>query len=108
MNPEQPMGAQSKEARNLRLIIVVGLVLVLLAIVTAYIYYGMQFAKHTTAPTPEEPVLSESDRIMQALESAPVASPEDFAAVNAALEGAEVTTTANPADILKAMGEPAE
>lgn len=106
MNPEQPINLQSKEARNLRLIIVVGLILVLLAILATYIYYGMQLAKQPAEVTPEEPVFSETDRIIKALETAPLATPEQFEAVAEALESAPVQQPTNMDAMLEALGEP--
>ena len=111
MNPEQPINAVARDARNIRIIITTGLLLVLGAIVAAYIYYGMQFAQHdepmpvaeeTMTPTPD------AEAIMAALESAPVASEEDANAVFEALEAADATPTADSAQVLEALDYPTE
>jgi predicted ABC-type exoprotein transport system permease subunit len=94
MNPERGMEFEAKEAKYLRTIISVGLVLVLVGIVATYIYYGMQFAREAVpsnvAEVPVVETTSTMEAIEAALENAPVASPEEFAAIEAALENAPV------------------
>ncbi len=101
------------QAKVLRTIITIGLVLCLLAIVAGYIYYGMQVAKapavdtatNTAVTTEMSPSAAE---ILEALEAAPTASPESSKATVEALESA--TETATPEEqkaILDALGYPA-
>jgi hypothetical protein len=112
MNLEQRMEFETKEARHLRTIISIGLVLVLAGIVAAYIYFGMQFAK-VAAPVdvPVEDIntdLSGLEAIEAALQNAPVATPEEMAEIEAALENAPVAETADLEAIQQALGQPTE
>ncbi len=107
------MDFEAKEARHLRTIISVGLVLVLGAIVAAYIYFGMQLARETapsdvlveTAPEETTPTI---DAIEAALENAPLATPEEVQAIEAALEGTELASPEDVAAIQAALGQPTE
>jgi Na+-transporting methylmalonyl-CoA/oxaloacetate decarboxylase gamma subunit len=107
MNPEQPISINPREAKHLRTIITVGLVLLLVAILAAYIYYGMSLATKS-AGTPEVPVAEvqmspDAAEILKALEAAPAASPEDTEAVVKALETAPSASDAERQAILEAL-----
>jgi hypothetical protein len=111
MNPERRIEFEAKEARNLRMIISTGLVLVLCAIVGTYIYYGMQFARES-APADiaveSDPVLSpDATTIFQALESAPIASAETTQVIKDALSQNEPVPTPEAAAMREALGHPA-
>ncbi len=107
MNPEQPISINPREAKHLRTIITLGLVLVLVAILAAYIYYGMSLATKSASnpemPVAEAPVSPDQAEILKALEAAPVASPEDTEAVVKALEAAPDTSEADRQAILEAL-----
>ncbi len=112
MNPENPVQFSPREAKNLRHIIVMGLGLVFFAIIAAYIYFGMQLARQpvedmVTESTPPSTAPTQQD-ILEALEKAPVASPEMAKSVEDALNDAEVAPSADPAEVLRALDYPTE
>ncbi len=107
MNPEQPISINPREAKHLRAIITVGLVLLLVAILAAYIYYGMRLASKSAdiaeMPVAETLVSPDQAEILKALESAPIASNEDTEAVVNALESAPTASEADRNAILDAL-----
>ncbi len=113
MNPETPIkqSGEVKQAKFLRYIITGGLLLVLFAIVFAYIYFGMQLAKQAD-PVPvvdSEPTISEDDRtraILQALENAPTEPTANVEEMLEALENAPTEPTANREEMLRALNYP--
>lgn len=113
MNPEQRMDFEVKEARHLRTIISIGLVLVLGGIVAAYIYFGMQLARETVpsdviVETPLEETSPTVDAIEAALKNAPLATPEEVQAIEAALDGTELASPEEVEAIQAALGQPTE
>lgn len=107
MNPEQPISINPHEAKHLRTIITVGLVLLLIGILAAYIYYGMRLASESVV-APETPITEaaaspDQAEILKALESAPIASNEDTEAVVNALESAPTASEADRNAILDAL-----
>ncbi len=107
MNPEQPISINPREAKHLRTIITVGLVMFLFAILGAYIYYGMRLAadqnEAMVEPVAQEPMSPDQAEILKALEAAPIASPEDTEAVVQALEAAPAASASDREAILKAL-----
>ncbi len=100
-----------KQAKFLRYIITGGLLLVLFAIVFAYIYYGMQLAKQgDPVPVTESvPVMSEEDRtraILEALENAPTEPTANVEEMLEALENAPTEPTADREEMLRALNYP--
>ncbi len=113
INPETTINTSEKTTKNLRLIVTVGLVLVLIGILCAYIYYGMYLAKQSDAPeninNPEQ-VIDDNQAIIDALENAPVADASTTAAMLEALESSNVSSdqSDNSAEILEALGDTEE
>lgn len=107
MNPEQPMNINSREAKHLRIIITTGLLLVLVAILAAYIYYGMRLAQQApadqTVETETESVSPDQAEILKALEAAPVATEAEAEAVLNALEDAPSAENSDRTAILEAL-----
>ncbi len=107
MNPEQPISINPREAKYLRTIITVGLVLMLVGILSAYIYYGMRLAAKSTStpemPVAEAPMNADQAEILKALEAAPVATTEDTEAVVKALEAAPSASESDRTAILEAL-----
>jgi hypothetical protein len=107
MNPEQPISINPREAKHLRTIITAGLVLLLVAILAAYIYYGMRLATKSAgtpeAPVAEAPMSADQAQILKALEAAPIASPEETEAIVNALEAAPDTSETDRQAILDAL-----
>lgn len=106
MNLEQPITINPQEAKHLRTIITAGLVLLLLAILAVYIYYGMRLATKTTniEPLPEVvPPTPGQVEIINALENAPIASEIETEAVVKALEAATSTGETDRTAILDAL-----
>lgn len=107
MNPEQPISMNPRDAKHLRMIITIGLVLVLVGILAAYIYYGMRLASQSTnsenLPVQEAPVAPNQAEILKALEAAPAASPEETEAMLEALDAAPSTPSVDRQAILDAL-----
>lgn len=106
MNPEQPVALNPQEAKHLRTIITAGLVLLLLAILAVYIYYGMRLATKTPDGQPLPEVESQTPvqaEIIKALEAAPVATEAETEAVVSALEAATSTGETDRDAILDAL-----
>ena len=94
------------EAKHLRTIITIGLCLCLLAILAAYIYFGMKLASAPDVPIEpvvEEPLPPDQAEILQALEAAPIVSNENTEAVVKALEAASSTSETDRQAILEAL-----
>jgi len=112
MNPEQPINhARATEAKHLRMIITAGLVLVLVGIVFAYIYYGMQLAKQAdpSIVVEESTPISDDERtraILEALERATSTPTADMEEMMQALESAPAEPTADREEMLRALGYP--
>lgn len=113
INPETTINTSEKTTKNLRLIVTVGLVLVLIGILCAYIYYGMYLAKQSDAPenvnNPEQ-VIDANQAIIDALENAPVADASTTERMINALENETVSSeqNENTARILEALGDTEE
>jgi hypothetical protein len=113
MNPEQSMShnQHARQAKYLRVIITIGLGTILLGLVAAYIYYGMQLAKAPTADiVPVETTqVSEDERtraILEALENAPTEPSANREEVLNALENAPTEPSANREEMLRALNYP--
>jgi hypothetical protein len=107
MNPELPV-VNAREAKHLRMIITSGLTLLLLGIVAAYIYFGMQLAKQDPVvepmPLPEISATPDEQKIFEALQTAPQTADEAMVeAVGQALETADKAPTADPEAIRRAL-----
>ncbi len=107
MNPEQPISINPRDIKHLRTIITIGLVLLLMAILAAYIYYGMRLATKSgdtpETPVAEAPMAPDAAEIFKALEAAPLASPSDTEAVVNALEAAPSANESDRQAILEAL-----
>jgi hypothetical protein len=109
MNPELHLNDQTSPAqtKHLRGIITVGLLLVLVAIVAGYIYYGIQLASQEDVPLAETVPTSGGDErrqaILDALVNAPTATPEERAEVLKALESAPVVDPERRSAVLEAL-----
>ncbi len=108
------ISSKAIEARNLRRIIICGLIIVLITIVTAYIYFGMTLARNyeqtPVLPEVEQETSSSPDAqsIIDALQDAPVQDPKIVEEVTAALENATGSSTSDVEAVLEALGQPIE